>query len=295
MSYNPQSNPPAAPDLSDIPSDVQAALKKYRSLGGALKAGDAAALDLLLSHRARTGQAEGAEKEEELHLALRKAAPIMAPEVADVLMAHGARIGLSLEGQDAAQAAQAARNDKLLKHFIENDHVPVDHAEADGTTLLMAALMAEQFDLADYLLARGADVNRARRAMLGGGDTALHLAARQASFQAVVWLIEHGADPSVENTAGKQPSEEVPNLDAESAKEWDLDAMFDALEDYKTARKEGRAFQIPIRLREMAHLEATPMSAAEALVAQLSAKAQAEADDEAGDMGLLPKKKKIGF
>lgn len=291
MSYNPQSKP--APDLSDIPDDVRGALKKYRSWGGAMKAGDAQALDLLLSHLDRTGRAQGTEKEEELHLALRKGAPFISPEVADVLMAHGAKVGLVLEGHDAVQAAQAARNEGLLKHFLENGHAQVDHVESDGTSLLMAALMAEQYDLADYLVERGADVNLPRTTMLGGGDTALHLAARQASFQSVVWLIEHGADPSLENSWGKQPCEEVPTLDDESAGQWDMDAMFEALEEYKVARREGRPFEIPMRLREMAHLEATPMSQAEAMMAALEAKARSESGG--GDLGLIPKKKKVGF
>ena len=271
-----------------IPDHLAPLFKKYKSWGAAVKANDCESLQLILSYL----QEQKRLKPEELSRALAAGANQMNPDMADLLIGFGATLDEKIEGQDAVQVALSAKNHALVLHFLDQGLVSPDHTESDGTTLLMAALLTEQFDLADQLMARGADIDKQRLEFSGGADTALHLAARQASFQAIIWLIENGANPSIENAERRQACESIPELDKDSAKEWDLDAMFDALEDYKDARKKGEAFEIPERMREMAHLESTPMSSMEAAMKEMLAKAEKE---EEKSIGLLPKKKKMGF
>ena len=275
-------------DLSDIPENILALVRKYPSWGAAAKANDAPALRALMERHRQSEQWDPSAPSQ----ALVKAAATLTPACADVLIEFGATLDERLNTQDAAQVALGGKNSSLLFHFLDRGLVPVDHAENDGTTLLMAALMSEQFDVAEALHARGADVSKARLDFAGNGDTALHLAAAQASFQGVIWLIEKGADPSIENSARRQPCEVIPTLDPESAPEWDLDAMFDALENYREARAAGAPFEIPLRLREMAYMESTPLSSAEAQMKAIQAqRAQVE---EHSVQGVIPKKK-MGF
>lgn len=276
------------PSQDSIPPDLVPVFKKYKSLGAAIKAEDIESLEKILGYY----QEKKKLNHDELSLAMCALANQMSPTMADLLLKYGAKLDQKIENQDAVQVALSAKNHALVIHFVDRGVVEPDHTEPDGTTLLMAALLTEQFDLADQLVARGADVNRQRLEFSGGSDTALHLAARQASFQAVIWLMENGADPSIENASRQQPCESIPELDQESAKEWDLDAMFDALEDYKAARNKGEPFEIPERMREMAFLEATPISSMEAALKQVQAQEQRK---EEQSVGILPKKKKMGF
>lgn len=275
-------------DQEPTPKHLIPLFKKYKTWGAAIKANDIESLRLILEYYAKQEKI----KAEDLSRALAAGANAMNPAMADLLMEFGATLGEKVENQDAVQVALSAKNHALVLHFLDQGLADPDHAESDGTTLLMAALLTEQFDLADQLIARGADVNIQRLEFSGGSDTALHLAARQASFQAVIWLIENGADPSIENAERFQPCESIPELDKDSAKEWDLDAMFEALEDYKEARKKGDLFEIPERMREMAFLEATPMSSMEAALKKMLAQQEKK---EEKSVGILPKKKKVGF
>lgn len=276
------------PSEIPVPAHLEPVLRKYKSLGSVVKANDDESLRLLLDYQKEAGKLD----QEVLNKVLVAGAPTMTPTVANVLFEFGADPAHTNEGMDIIQAALSAKNSTLVLSLLDQGLFHPDHAELDGTTLLMAALLAEQFDLADELVQRGADVNMQRPVFPGNGETALHLAARQASFQSVIWLIENGADPTIENVDNHQPSELIPELDKESAHMWDLDVMYEALEDYKQARKEGKNFEIPERLREMAYLEATPMSAMEAAVAKMAVK---EAEKKEKSVGILPKAKKIGF
>ncbi|OJZ84824.1 hypothetical protein ASPFODRAFT_62699 [Aspergillus luchuensis CBS 106.47] len=58
----------------------------------------------------------------------------------------------------------------------------------------------------DHLLRRGADVNEfGYPAFLHFGGTPLHAASYQGNLPAVKWLLEHGADPGVEDAQGSKP------------------------------------------------------------------------------------------
>lgn len=273
---------------NSVPAHLEPLLKKYKSLGSVVKANDADSLKLLLEYQKEKGTLEV----ESLNRLLVAGAPKMKPSVANVLLEFGADPMHQADNMDVIQAALSARNSDLVLSLLDQGLFDPNHAESDGTTLLMASLLTEQFDLADQILERGANINQQRPAFPGNADTALHLAARQASFQAVVWLMENGADPSIENVDNLQPSEVIPELSKDSDPIWDLDAMFEALEDYKEARKKGQKFEIPERMREMAHLEATPMSQMEAALSELQAQQEQESKKS---VGLIPKSKKMGF
>ena len=279
----------------DIPADVQALFRKYRSSGAAIKAGDEAALRRLLEYQLSTGKTKK-ELADEMSAALLLTAGTISPSMAQVMLDFGATLDQVKDGHDAAQVAVLGKNRDLALYFLEKNLVTVDHAERDGNSLLMLALQSSDFDLADQLFERGAAEDHKTLVMMGG-QTALHLAAANVNFQAVVWLMEKGANPTLENTENRLACEMLPELDQESKDEgWDLDALFDGLEAYRFAYEAGQVetFEIPYRLREMAHMEKTPMSIGEAMAKQMAAAADAEAKAE--EESVIPvKKKKLGF
>lgn len=282
-----------SPSVDEIPEDIKPLLRKYPSLGAAIKANDEDSLRKLAAYQLKTGK-DPAELADEMSTALVRVVSNVSPSLALALIELGASVSASHEGYDVAQLSIKANNHALLETLIEKELVTVDHNEKDGSSLLMLALHEKKFDLADRLFDLGADIDLKTKTMRGG-QTALHLAAANASFQGVLWLIEKGANPTFTNTEGHVACELIPALDAESKKEgWDLDAMYDALEDYREAFEERKAYEPSLRLREMAYLEQTPLSQQEAKekVAQEAAAAQKAKEEE----GLTaPKKKKLGF
>lgn len=273
---------------TELSEEMKRVLRKYPSVGAAVKANDAPALSQILDYLKEQDRLNV----DDLNTLLVKGASAMKVETAQILTSFGAEVGDLAEDLNAAQTALLAKNSALLFYFIDQKMVDVDFAERGGLTLLMDALQSEQYEVADGLLERGSNINKTSL-MMTGGNTALHLAASQGSFQSIIWLIENGADPTVQNTEGKLSCEMIPEMDANS-KEWDMDAMFDALEDYRGAFEKGEEFEIPHRLREMAFLESTPVSAGEAM-AKAMASGQKEAM-EAKEESILPSKpKKIGF
>lgn len=282
-------------ETKEIPDHIKKLLRKYSSLSAPAKQNDTEALKALIEYE----RSQARLKESDLSQILALFAPQLKPETAQVLLAAGATIAdeFRVEGRDAVFRALHGKNEALLLDLIERKQITVDHADADGTTLLMDVLAAEQFGLADKLFAMGANINATKTYVIGGGDSALHVVARRGSFQGVLWLLEHGADASIENSSRKLASEVLPELDEESKKEWDMDALFDALEDYRAAQEKQIAFEIPQVIRHMAYLESTPESQTEMQKRMIGKMAEeaAQKAQEADDLGVLPAKKKQGF
>ncbi|RAH52298.1 ankyrin [Aspergillus piperis CBS 112811] len=93
------------------------------------------------------------------------------PEIVDLLLDHGANIHSS-----------------NVLHYAT--------CRKDGRAL----------PIMDHLLRRGADVNEfGYPAFLHFGGTPLHAASYQGNLPAVKWLLEHGADPGVEDAQGSKP------------------------------------------------------------------------------------------
>ena len=96
----------------------------------------------------------------------------------------------------------AAKNDRPeVMDFLRERGADPDADPYRGTPLLWAAANGHR-RAAAWLLDHGADVNR--RATFGGpshgqGVTALHLAAQNGNLEMVRFLLERGADPSIED------------------------------------------------------------------------------------------------
>jgi ankyrin repeat protein len=136
------------------------------------------------------------------------------------------------------EAAAFGRIDRLAA-ILDDDPSQASAFSLDGFTALHLAVFAEELEAARLLIERGADVSVrstsevARVPPLGtaafvrsaslaalllgggadvdgqgeGGFTALHTAAANGDEPLVRLLLEHGADPTIPNAAGKRPVE----------------------------------------------------------------------------------------
>ena len=78
----------------------------------------------------------------------------------------------------------------------------------DGTRQLMLAIGDEDAARVKELLAAGVDVNAPE-----GDNYPLHWAAVGGDLNTVKLLLEHGADPSVRDSAGRTPAMDAPRND----------------------------------------------------------------------------------
>ena len=117
----------------------------------------------------------------------------------------------------------------------------------------------------------------------------MHLAAASGSFQTVIWLLENNVDAEVKDFEDNLASEMVPQMDAKES-DFDMDIMFHCIEAYRDSVKKQIAFEIPQDMRRMAHLEATPMTAMEAMAKAFQGAAKEE-DEKVVEL----KKPKAGF
>jgi len=287
---------PARMAASDIPEELRPVFKKYPSLSAVVKSNDPEVLKQVVGFL----KTRPDFSEQELSVQLVKNAATLSPAMAQALLDLGATLSEVHERMDPIFVAAEGKNKDLVMFFIEQGHVPVDHTRADGVPLLVVALRQECYDLGEALLAAGADINQVSN-RLSGQNAALHHAAANGSFQSVIWLIERGANAALANLDQKWPCQMVPEVD-EQSKMWDMDCMYEALREYgykceaalaidPTAKVE---FEIPVRLREMAYLESTPMTQMEAMAEAMSQQMGTGSENNAVE-GVLPKTKKLGF
>ncbi|XP_055641410.1 protein fem-1 homolog C-like [Toxorhynchites rutilus septentrionalis] len=110
------------------------------------------------------------------------------------------RLGCDVEGpfEDGLTPLQIAcrwSNLTVVQELIENG-ADLRKQSYDGTTCLMNA--AQSMPLMSYLLNNGADVNVCNIY----NRTALHCSIERRSFESTCLLLEHGADPFVQNSDG---------------------------------------------------------------------------------------------
>lgn len=111
--------------------------------------------------------------------------------------ADASRIGV--DGRTVWHQAAAAEDPACLRALLAHRAAGIDTADTHtGATPLMAALMAGRDEQRRLLLQAGADVQRAD----AQGNRALHLAAKINDAQAVLELLQHGADPHARNAVG---------------------------------------------------------------------------------------------
>ena len=111
-------------------------------------------------------------------------------------------------GTDALKFDEALKSVEDLGDFkesLDSGRIEVDAADDDGVTLLHAAIDRCREDVARLLVNAGADVNRQDR----WGNTPLWRAIYQTPGAAAIieLLLEHGADPTVNNNHDTSPIE----------------------------------------------------------------------------------------
>ena len=142
------------------------------------------------------------------------------PEVARLLLTHGADVGartrtrsllVSLGGSGADRAAElplggftpllfaARRGNVESARLLLDAGADVNETAPDGASALVVASFSGHGELATFLLRRGAQPNAA-----GAGYAALHAAVLRADERLVRTLVAHGADPDIRLTRGSR-------------------------------------------------------------------------------------------
>ena len=121
-------------------------------------------------------------------------------EILELLLAAGADANLKdVHGRVPLMVALTERHTEAAKRLTQVTDPKV--RSANGSTLLIAALRAENPEVARWALDNGVDVNATRAGKRYA--TALMIAARKADTEMVRRLLDLGADPTVTNRDGK--------------------------------------------------------------------------------------------
>ena len=239
--------------------------KKYRSLGGAVKANDKDAI-LLMGKSLLENDSISID---DLHTLMGKSVTFAKLDTVLALQEIGLDITENFQGTPLVFFAYENGNKKLALALIDAGIARSNEMWSGGETLLINAVQGEDFDFAQELVNRGADVNEP---MALSKNTALHYAAYNGSFTGVAWLIGLSANPLLKNFEGKFASEVVPSntqLGPEDKKDWDFDEMFTTLEQYTDAFESGEDFCPSDIFIELAAKENTAMTQEESLAAML--------------------------
>ncbi|MEK7277140.1 MAG: ankyrin repeat domain-containing protein, partial [Chloroflexota bacterium] len=113
-------------------------------------------------------------------------------EMAEYLLAAGAPTGI-------CTAAMLGLTDRV-KEFLKADRALADGRGAHGIPALYHAVIRNHEDIAELLLAHGADVN-----LDEGKNPAIHGAVLFRQPAMVEWLIAHGAHVNAKNYEGMTP------------------------------------------------------------------------------------------
>jgi len=121
---------------------------------------------------------------------IQAAAQLANREIADMLIERGAPI-------DICTAAVFGMKDKV-EEMLSADPALRSATGAHGIPVLYFPVVGGHKDIAEILLAAGADVNAG-----AGGTTPLHGAAMFNRKEMAEWLLANGADPALPNYEGK--------------------------------------------------------------------------------------------
>ena len=224
----------------------QSAIEKYKTLARAVAADDVpASRELLAAFKA---QGKSLSEEDVSALAfrwfsLRKKEP-KSVDMIDFLHELGFSMTQFVPGAGHRTASgnhipflmmETQGDIPLLQRAIEIGAIPLTQRDTRGDSLLADALETDNFEMADWLLAKGVDPNLTNIA----GQSALHTFAAAANFRAVKWLVSNGANPDLDDIQYNRPGQLV----KEKIDGVNTDALFDALEDFVDDFKAGRPFQ----------------------------------------------------
>lgn len=182
---------------------ANAELNIDRQLRDAVREGNFAAVDALLSNGADTYRAD----------ALLAAIEVGSSPMLKYLLRHGAdpnawsagrlRLPRGAEGSPVYQAARRHNADflKLLRHWRANIDAESLERGSEGETPLIVAARSGDLQAVALLVEYGADVNHRTRT----GKTALLEALQMSSRGDVLvnWLLAHGADPDIKGGDGR--------------------------------------------------------------------------------------------
>jgi len=116
-------------------------------------------------------------------------------EIRDLLLARG----VALELHEAAAAGQLAR----VRQIVDKNPALANSLSPDGFPVFALAAVFGHRDVAEYLFAKGADVNAV--ATNGTGYNALTGAVASGHTAIVAWLLANGANPNYRYGDGYSP------------------------------------------------------------------------------------------
>jgi hypothetical protein len=122
-------------------------------------------------------------------------------EIVDLLIDRGANVNLmDIHGRVPMYVAIANHHPEVAMRLAEAG-TDLGAVTTDGSTVLMAAVRAEDLELARWVLDHGVDVNAARPEKRHA--TALMMAAGRGNPEMVALLLTRGADPNATNHEGE--------------------------------------------------------------------------------------------
>lgn len=123
---------------------------------------------------------------------IQAAAQMANRQIMEMLLAHGAPL-------DICTASALGMADKV-EEMLKQEPGLRSATGAHGIPVMYFPVVGGYKDIAETLLAQGANVNAG-----AGGTTPLHGAAMFNRREMAEWLLAHGADPSLPNYEGKTP------------------------------------------------------------------------------------------
>jgi len=102
----------------------------------------------------------------------------------------------------------AIKKDQTFFFKLIKKGADIKHKTNDNSTILHAAIMGNNIELAEYLLSKGFDIN----AKGFSGNTPLHIAIYSLNTEMIKRLIKKGAKTDIKNSRGKTASELLQNL-----------------------------------------------------------------------------------
>jgi uncharacterized protein len=157
----------------------------------AVQSGDASIVEALLDADASLAKVKNEKGQSPVLMAVYTGRK----EIRDLLLARG----VALELHEAAAAGQLAR----VKQIVDKDPGLANNFSPDGFPVFALAAVFGHLDVAEYLFAKGVDVNAA--ATNGTGYNALTGAVASGHAQIAGWLLKNGADANYRYGAGYSP------------------------------------------------------------------------------------------
>ncbi len=165
----------------------------------------------------------------------------LSPDMAAVMVRFGADPRRLFSVDDAAMLvdtlymAISAANNGMVEWLSAQPDFDPNRRLPGALTPLAQALLDSHWEIADLLLSHGADPSYAQEF----GATPLHVAASMYKVEAILWLIDNGANPGLENGIGNVPCECIPST-LDVGKGWNPDVVYEYLEQCRLLAAQGR-------------------------------------------------------